>query len=384
MMATNGADVIVVGAGIAGLAHAWVAAKSGRSVIVFERRLAAAGASVANFGLLWPIGQTAGRMLTLALESRELWLEVLKGAQIAYRATGSLHIACHEDEVQVGKEFAALGPDLGYRCCWLKRDAALARSPALNPGSVLGALWSETEITVDPREVLRRFPGFLSERYGVRFQWGCAVLEVRHPRVNTTQGTWQGERVIVCPGADLETPFSEFAGQSGLTFCKLQMLRTRPQPAGWELGPALAGGLTFRFYPSFGICHSLPGLRARIASETPEYDRFGIHTMVSQASTSQLTLGDSHEYGQPVSPFNREEIDSLILRHLRSFIRVPDLSIAERWYGVYAKHPREPYVRYRPEEGVEVVTGLGGAGMTLSFGVAQETFADRSVEENHV
>jgi D-hydroxyproline dehydrogenase subunit beta len=382
MVAAKGADVIIVGAGIVGLAHAWTAAKSGKSVIVFERRAAATGASIANFGLLWPIGQTAGRMLGLAMKSRELWLEVLQAAAIPYKPTGSLHVACREDEAQVGQEFAALGPGLGYRCRWLDRTAALARSAALNPVTVIGALWSETEMMVDPREVLRRIPGFLSERYGVGFRWSSPVLEIGYPELRTAQDRWRAERIILCPGSDLETPYPDFAKRSGITLCKLQMLRTRPQPAGWVLGPALAGGLTFRFYPSFAICPSLVALRDRIAGETPEYDRFGIHTMVSQASTGELTLGDSHEYGPIISPFNREEIDLLILRHLQSFVRVPDFTIGERWYGVYAKHPRETYVRFRPEAGVEVITALGGAGMTLSFGVAAESFGDQSAKEN--
>lgn len=380
-MATQSADVVVVGAGIVGLAHAWIAAKAGKRVIVLERRAAALGASIANFGLLWPIGQIAGRNLALAMKSRALWIELLDAAKIPYKASGSLHVACREDEARVAREFADRGHDLGYRCSWLGRDAALARSPALRPDAVLGALFSDTEITVDPREVLRRIAEFLGQRFDVQFQWNCTVTEIRHPQVRTVDGTWRADRIIVCPGADLDTPYADLQQRSGVTLCKLQMLRTRPQPAGWELGPALAGGLTFRFYPSFGICPSLPALRERIASETPEYDRFGIHTMVSQASTGQLTLGDSHEYGAAVSPFNREEIDELILRHLHSFVRVPDFSIAERWYGVYAKHPSKPYVRLEPENGVDVVTGLGGAGMTLSFGVAAETFAGRTEED---
>jgi FAD dependent oxidoreductase TIGR03364 len=381
-VATQSAEIVIVGAGIIGLAHAWIAAKSGRSVIVLERRPAAAGASIANFGLLWPIGQTAGRNLALAMESRALWLEMLQAAGIPHKESGSLHVACREDEAQVGQEFAALAPDPGYRCAWLDRDAALARSPALNPATVLGALWSETEMTVDPRQVLRRIPEFLVERYGVQFHWSCPALEIQYPQVRTTCGTWCGDRVIVCPGADLETPYPDLLEQTGVFLCKLQMMRTAPQPAGWDLGPALAGGLTFRFYPSFGVCSSLAALRSRIASETPEYDRFGIHTMVSQAPTGELTLGDSHEYSTPVSPFNREEIDTLILRHLQTFVRVPDFTVAERWFGVYARHPQQPYVRYQPEEGVEVVTGLGGAGMTLSFGIAAETLADRTTRED--
>lgn len=374
-MKSQSADVIIVGAGIAGLAHAYIAARSGKTVAVFERNPAAGGASIANFGMLWPIGQTPGALLNLALKSRDLWRQILQAAEIPYQDTGSLHIACREDEAAVGSEFAEVGLAHGYRCAWLDREETLARSPALKPSAILGALWSSTEMTVDPRETLRRIPEFLRERYGVELHWGQPVHAVQYPSVLTSRGKWEAERVIVCSGSDFESLYPDFYAQSGLTRCKLQMLRTKPQPEGWKLGPALAGGLTFRFYPSFRICRSLDALRARIAREMAEYDRFGIHTMVSQASSGALTLGDSHEYGSAPSPFRCEEIDQLILAHLESFLQVPDFSIAERWYGVYAKHPDQPYVRFQPEPGVEVVTGLGGAGMTLSFGVAAETFA---------
>jgi D-hydroxyproline dehydrogenase subunit beta len=376
------ADVVVVGAGIVGLAHAWTAARLGKKVVVLERRLAAAGASVANFGLLWPIGQPAGRMFELAMRSRALWLEVLEAAAIPHKPTGSLHVACREDEVQTGQEFAELAPALGYRCSWLNREEALASSPVLNPRTVMGALRSETEISVDPREVLRLLPRFLADRYDIEFRWGCSVLEVRYPQVHTTEGTWTAEKVIVCTGADFDNLYPELLLQSGMTCCRLQMLRTPPQPHGWELGPALAGGLTFRFYPSFEICTSLPELRERIARETPEYDRYGIHTMISQASSGELTLGDSHEYGVPVSPFSREEIDQLILRHIETYARIPNFSVAERWHGVYSRHRSRPFVRLQPEPGVDVVTGLGGAGMTLSFAVAAETFENPAIDRS--
>jgi D-hydroxyproline dehydrogenase subunit beta len=378
---TQSADIIVVGAGIIGLAHAYVAAKAGKRVVVLERDLAASGASIANFGLIWPIGQTAGLMFDLAMKSRALWLQILVEAKIPFRQTGSLHVATRPDEAEVAREFADLAPPLGYECQWLSAAEARLRSSALRVDAILGALWSSTELTIDPRETLRRLPSFLSERYGVTIHWGCAVHSIEPPRVSTSRGEWQSERVIVCNGADFETLYPAHFAQSGLTRCKLQMLRTRPQPTGWELGPALAGGLTFRFYPTFRICKSLDKLRARIAAEMPEYDRFGVHTMVSQSHTGELTLGDSHEYSLTPSRFNRDEIDELILAHLKSFVGVPDFRIAERWHGVYAKHPDAPWVRLQPEPGVEVVNGLGGAGMTLSFGVASETFKAAGILE---
>ena len=43
-------DVIVVGAGMLGIAHAWAAAKRGLSVAVIERSRQAHGATIRNFG----------------------------------------------------------------------------------------------------------------------------------------------------------------------------------------------------------------------------------------------------------------------------------------------------------------------------------------------
>ena len=135
--------------------------------------------------------------------------------------------------------------------------------------------------------------------------------------------------------------------------------------------PALAGGLTLRFYPSFKICDTLGALQKRVAEELPEYDRWGIHVMASPAANGGITIGDSHEYGLGVDVFNREEVNDLILRYLGTFAQFPDAAIAERWHGVYAKHPSAPYFTAEPEPGVLVVTGLGGAGMTLSLGLAE-------------
>src|ERR1700739_2924264 len=115
------ADVAIVGAGILGLAHAYVAAKAGKSVIVIEKNPRAAGVSVRNFGMVWPIGQPAGAMLDLALRSRELWLEILHLTKLPCRETGSLHLAYRPDESTLTQEFAEIGPKLGYRCSWLKR-----------------------------------------------------------------------------------------------------------------------------------------------------------------------------------------------------------------------------------------------------------------------
>ena len=51
------------------------------------------------------------------------------------------------------------------------------------------------------------------------------------------------------------------------------------------------------------------------------------------------------------------------------------IPMAARWHGIYVKHPTEPYVVAHPAPGVTAITGAGGAGMTLSLGLAEQVTA---------
>lgn len=372
-------DVAVVGAGIVGLAHAYLAARSGKSVAVFERNPSAQGASIRNFGMVWPIGQPPGKLHNLALRSREIWVEILSEAKLPYFATGSLHAAYWEDEAAVGMEFSRKAGALGYECAWLNPDEALNRSQALRPEGLMGALWSPTELTVDSRQIISALPEFLAERYGVQFHFNTPVRNVEDAGLETALDHWQANAIIVAGGDDFQSLFPECFLDSGLTRCKLQMMRTIPQPHGWQLGPSLAFGLTFRHYPTFQVCTALPALVDRIASESPELDKWGIHVMVSQTASGELTIGDSHEYGLAVNIFDSPAINRQILDFAETYLRVPVLEICEQWHGVYAKHPEHPYLRFVPTENVRVVTVTSGIGMTISFGLAEVTLREMEV-----
>jgi FAD dependent oxidoreductase TIGR03364 len=210
----------------------------------------------------------------------------------------------------------------------------------------------------------------------VRLAFGTNVTAVtsdaNRRRIRAADGsTHMVDRAIICGGADVPLLFpSEFAG-AGLRLCKLQMMRTLAQPASWRIGAHLASGLTLRHYRNFDVCPSLPALKARIAAETPELDRFGIHVMAAQNEAGEVILGDSHEYDSDIEPFDKREIDELMLRELRQIVTLPDWTIAERWHGIYAKHPSEPIVEMEPMPEVHISMGTGGAGMTMAFGLAE-------------
>jgi glycine/D-amino acid oxidase-like deaminating enzyme len=145
-------------------------------------------------------------------------------------------------------------------------------------------------------------------------------------------------------------------------------------PERFALGPHLASGLTLRHYSSFAACPSLESLKSRVQAMTPELDQHGIHVMISQAANGHLVLGDSHHYDDQISPFEDDLIDGLILREIHKVYRLPSHQITQRWTGVYAKHPKHPWIHQRVTPQVEILNGFGGSGMTLSMAAGEHAW----------
>ena len=366
-------DVGVVGGGVVGLAFAWEAARRNRRVAVFERDAEPQGATVRNFGMLWPIGQLPGTDYERALRSLRRWQELAADAGVWLERRGSLHLARHPLEEQVLREFADRAPAAGVTCEWIDATETVRRHPMVRGGELCGALSSPTEHVVEPRAVPGQLREFLAARHGVAFFPVTTVVHADGATLTASSGaTWRVGRAFVCSGADFSTLFpAEFAA-SGLRRCKLQMMATAAQLGGAKLGVHVAGGLTLAHYKAFEICPSLPELKSWFKHEYPEHLRHGIHVMASQNLAGEVVIGDSHQYDDDITPFDSARIDKLILNYLDALIELPDATIARRWSGVYAKHPAGAVTYLEPRPGCVVVSGVGGAGMTLAFGHAED------------
>lgn len=325
--------------------------------------------------MVWPIGLTPGHLFQRAMRSRAVWLELADRAGFAAERCGSLHVARAGDELAVLEEFQSKhGDEFGTHI--ITRDDAVRASPGLVRDGLLAALWSPHELSVDPRQAIRAIPAFLRETHGVVTHFGTLALRAAAGRVELSDGrVLECDHAIVCSGEDFQTLFAHEYESSGLTRCKLQMMRTAVQPGGWRLGPHLAAGLTLLHYKSFQACKALPALRDRMERERPEYLRWGIHVLASQNEAGEVALGDTHEYGLAVEPFCRDDLDRLVLSYLSTFLQLPEPIVSERWMGVYPKSNTgaTEYV-VSPTPGVWIVNGVGGMGMTLSFGLAQEVW----------
>lgn len=359
---------IVVGAGIVGLGTARKLALKGYRVEVLERNEKAQGASVRNFGMVWPIGQPKGKLYERALKSRSIWKEVAEKANIWYDEVGSLHMAYLPEELAVIEEFVTENSQYSI----LKPEEI--SSEAVVKNGLKAALWSNEELIVDPREAIAKIPDYLTEQLGVKFHWNTTVLEVNHPKVKTSKGNeLQADAIFVCSGADFETLYPSLFEETQITKCKLQMMRLVSQPNKWKIGPSLCGGLTLVHYEAFKQTGAHAALKAYYNENHAEYLKWGLNVMVSQNGGGELTIGDSHEYGNDLSPFNQEFIDQMILDYLATFADFKDWTIGSRWHGIYPKMTNgATELVLSPEEGVTIINGLGGAGMTLSFGLIEE------------
>lgn len=365
-------SAIVIGAGIVGLSVTRALQQKGWQVTVIERHPQAQGASVRNFGMIWPVGQPQGAAFDRAMRSREIWLEMSQKADFFAEKTGSLHLAYTDLEMQVVEEYvqAMRGKKSAVA---FSPDQVKAKSPAAKLEGLKGALWTEEEVIVDPREAVAKTAAYLDSLSGVEFIWNKAVSRIEGNTVYSGQKTWAADRIFVCSGADFETLYPEIFESASIIKCKLQMMRLVRQPEDWRIGPPLCAGLSFIHYKGFQVAPSLEKLRKVYEATYPDLIDWGIHVMVSQNGLGELIIGDSHEYGLNLSPFDREDVNQLILGYLKGFAQFKDWTLGSAWHGIYPKmtNGASEFVR-QVDEVVTIVNGMGGNGMTLSFGLGEE------------
>ncbi len=366
-------SAIVIGSGIVGLATARALALTEFEVTVIERFGNPTGASVRNFGMIWPIGQPDGRMYRRAIRSGIIWKEIAEATGLWYDECGSLHLAHHEDEWKVLQELNEIFKINGRPVTLMAPAEIKEKITGVNPDNLMGGLFSKTEMIIDPREAMAALPVYLSENHNVHFIWNANVTAIENNTVRFGNQTRQADMIYICSGADFETLYPEKFAALALTKCKLQMMRFINADANFKIGTSLCGSLSLIHYESFKVAPSLGLLKKRYQEELNQYLQLGIHVMVSQNGRGELTVGDSHEYGSTLGPFDEAYINELITSYLKTFAITDTWKLVQSWHGIYPKMTNgNTDVFLEADKGVYIINGLGGAGMTLSFGFAEE------------
>ncbi len=381
-------DLVVVGGGVLGTAHALAACDLGWRVTHLERELEPRGASVRNFGLVWVSGRAGGRELEMTLDARRRW-EALGSRHegIGFRANGSLTVALSPEEESVLEAVAQRADACARGLKLLGPEAARRVNPAL--GKVRAALHCTTDAVVEPRRVLASLRD-LCEASG-RYRW-LPEHEVKetdaHAVVDARGRRYEGDLVVLCTGAahsgvaapalegltaDTAAPVRSVGAVRSVRAVRrvrLQMMETERLER--VLTTSVADGDSLRYYPAYDVA-----AREDLQPQAPVAAEWGAQLLLVQRANGSLTIGDTHAYEEPF-PFDLHEAPN---RHLldvaASLVEDPLPPVVRRWAGVYSQavDPAQLYLRATATPGVELVTGAGGRGMTLAPAIAAETFA---------
>lgn len=363
--------VTIVGGGILGTAHALEAVARGHDVVQLEREHEARGATVRNFGLVWVSGRARAE-LAAALRSRELWEKL--GAEIpgiGFRPAGSITLMRTPGEVAVAEEVMARADAecRGFRL--LEPADVRAVNPALR-GRYLAGLHCAHDAAVESRQALPAMRQYMAARGRYTFIPRTEARAVAGTAVIDDRGnTHESDLVIVCAGAAHGGLVREIAGELPLRRVRLQMMETEPLEE--PVTTAIADGDSVRYYPAFAGS-ALNSLKHNESQDVIAGEH-RMQLLCVQRLHGGLTIGDTHEYDEPFDFDVTEAPYAYLVDVVEEFLGRALPPIRQRWAGVYSQcvDPDQLVCRTSPDDGIWVVTGPGGRGMTLGPAIAEQS-----------
>ena len=377
-MANKNYDLLVVGAGIVGLAHAYEAQKRGLSVAIVEQNTRCTGASIRNFGFVTVSGQGAQDTWRRAVYSAQVWRELASLAEIKILHEGTWILCERPEAVEVAKAF--LQSPMGTDCKYYPRanypeleDLGFKNTHSLNLKNSLGLFYSPHEFRVESREAIPQLANYLQNTMDVDFYWETEVLSIDGSSVHTSNNRLDAQRIVVCPGAELTGVVKPYVEKYDLKLCTLQMLRIKVQD-GFILPGSVMTDNSLARYLGWSELPEAKALKERIAIEMPEYIENGIHLIVVQSADGSLVVGDSHHYGSSENVFASDKIEQLIIELMYRVLSITEHTVIERWTGVYPSSSTYDALieKVSPELRVAIVSS--GTGASTAFGLAKDNF----------
>jgi glycine oxidase len=245
------ADVLVIGAGVVGLAIAWRAAQRGLRVTLADPS-PGQGATHVAAGMLTPLAEASyaeRELFRLGIESLRRYhdfaaeLTELTGLPTGLRQTGTLQVAYDGDDLAVLEEARQLQESFGWPARRLTARECRQAEPMLDP-AVRGGLLAEDDGSIDPRLLAAALLS-AGQQAGARLVRE-SVAEILTAAETVTGGRLADGSVLRAPQVVLAAGWQS-AALAGLGHAlplrpvKGQILRLRParRPAG--MPPSLLG-----------------------------------------------------------------------------------------------------------------------------------------------
>ncbi|MGJ3507451.1 TIGR03364 family FAD-dependent oxidoreductase [Enemella sp. A6] len=365
-------DLVIVGGGIIGLAHAFEAVRRGLRVQLIERDRRPVGASVRNFGHACITAQS-GPLADLAMHSRVGWLRAAEEAGFWAREAGCVVVARSEAELAVLEAFRADrgAEDVHLLAADQVRDRLRSDDSEPDP-RIVGGAFLPLDLRVDPRTTAPMLADWLAAHPLVDLHWGTHAHHVDSGVVHTNRGQVRGQHVLVCVGHDLDRLHPADAERHQVRRCRLQMALV-DQPGGYTLDSAVLTGTSMLRYAAMAGTPAAVTVREELTAAEPELMAMDPNVMFTRRPDGTLLIGDSHHYDLTVDPFLEEDISERLLAEVATITGTNRWRVRQRWQGVYAHSPLTDLLVTTPAPGVTTVTVTSGIGMTLAFGVAGRT-----------
>ncbi|MDH3389352.1 MAG: FAD-binding oxidoreductase [Gammaproteobacteria bacterium] len=389
------ADVVVVGAGIAGICATWYLNRAGLSVVVCEKGVVAGEQSSRNWGWCRQQGRDQAE-LPIVIESLRLWQEIADevGIDIGYRREGSLYLCENDAEMANHDRFMAFAPDYGLETRRLNRrqlEALMADCPA----RWQSALYTPDDARAEPALAVPAMAQTLRAR-GVPIIENCAVEEIvtqnnAVSEVVTERGAINTAAVLVAAGSWSTFLLKACGIRLPQLTVKASVARTAPAPLLFN-GNASGSKVSFRrrldggytvassdyleVFPSISHLGFLPDFLPLIRASLGKL----------RLRIPELKIDANYTRHRVLNPLPTAKTVARIRARLAD--RVPalrDIELVEAWSGMIDALPDVVPVLDKSDriDGLWISTGFSGHGFGIGPGAGKlmaDLVQNKSVE----
>ena len=205
---TESVDVVVIGAGVLGLACGRALARSGRDVVVLERHgqigteTSSRNSEVIHAGIYYPTGSLKAR---LCVAGKERLYRYCQERGVAHRRCGKIIVATSEDQVPTLRRYQQQSEhNEAGRLRWLRGDQVAALEPAVK---AVAGLLSESTGIIDSHAYMLALHGDLEAAGGmIAFHTDVRALARTPDRLRVCTQTLDLEARWVVNAAGLQAP----------------------------------------------------------------------------------------------------------------------------------------------------------------------------------